>query len=84
MATDVLSDELLVKCRDQNIAVTITSLGSALSGPAVSVPSTVLETMSFEEAARFLGERIILLSPVLRNRFRDYLWSEDGRPPIKK
>jgi hypothetical protein len=51
--------------------------------PLVEIRRETLEKMSFKEAAEFIGERLILLTPALREMFKDYLWTEDGQPPKK-
>jgi hypothetical protein len=49
----------------------------------VEIRRETLEKMSFKEAAEFIRERLILLTPALREMFKDYLWTEDGQPPKK-
>ena len=51
--------------------------------PLVEVRRETLENMSFKEAAEFIGERLILLTPALREMFKDYLSTEDDQPPKK-
>lgn len=51
--------------------------------PLVSIPADHLKGKSLEGAAAFIGERLILLIPALREMFADYLWSDDGRTPPK-
>jgi hypothetical protein len=51
--------------------------------PLVEVKRETLDKMSFEDASKFIGERLILLMPTLRKMFEDYLWSSDGQPPKK-
>jgi hypothetical protein len=49
----------------------------------VEIRRETLAAMSLKEAAEFIGERLILLTPPLRELFTDYLWSEDGQQPPK-
>jgi hypothetical protein len=49
--------------------------------PLVEIRRETLNEMSLKAAAEFIGERRILLSPALRETFKDYLWTEDGQPP---
>lgn len=52
--------------------------------PLIEIRRETLASMSLKEAAEFVGERLILLTPALRDLFADYLWSENGqqRPKI--
>lgn len=49
--------------------------------PLIEIRRETLKEMSLKEASEFIGERLILLTPVLRELFKDYLWSDDGQPP---
>jgi hypothetical protein len=49
--------------------------------PFVEIRRETLNEMSLKTAAEFIGERLILLNPALREIFKDYLWTEDGQPP---
>jgi hypothetical protein len=51
--------------------------------PLVEIRNETLQGMSFDEASRFIGSRLLLLMPALREMFRDYLWTEDGQSPQK-
>lgn len=51
--------------------------------PLVEIRRDALEAMSLGQASQFIGERIILLMPRLRELFADYLWTDDGQPPKK-
>lgn len=50
----------------------------------IEIRKSTLEAMSFSEASQFVGERILLLIPAMREQFKDYLWSDDGATPPKK
>ena len=56
---------------------------NAFKTPLVSIPAETLKEMSFDQAAAFIGERLVLLIPPLREMFTDYLWSDDGKTPPK-
>ena len=50
--------------------------------PLVHITEATLLGMTLQEAAEFIGERIILSSPGLRRTYAKYLWQDDGmRPP---
>lgn len=51
--------------------------------PLIEIRRDTLAAMSLKESAEFLGERLILLMPSLRELFKDYLWSDDGQQPPK-
>lgn len=50
----------------------------------VEIRKATLEEMSFAAASQFVGERILLLVPAMREQFKDYLWSDDGTTPPKR
>jgi hypothetical protein len=50
----------------------------------VEIRKATLGEMSFSEASQFVGERILLLMPAMREQFKDYLWTDDGATPPKK
>jgi hypothetical protein len=52
--------------------------------PLVEIRTETIADLSFDEAAKFIGERIMLLIPSYREVFKDYLWSDDGQTPPKK
>jgi hypothetical protein len=49
----------------------------------VEIRRETLGGMSYTEAAKFIGERLILLTPDLKEIFKDYLWTDDGHTPPK-
>ena len=51
--------------------------------PIVEIRRETLAKMSLKQAAEFIGERLILLTPAMREQFKDYLWSDDGKEPHK-
>jgi hypothetical protein len=48
------------------------------------IAKTELAKMSFDDAAKFIGEKFLLCIPSLRQEFQDYLWTDDGYTPPKK
>lgn len=48
------------------------------------IQNQTLRSMTFSEAAAFIGEKVLLMHPVYNEMFKDYLWSEDGTVPPKK
>jgi hypothetical protein len=52
--------------------------------PLVEIRRETLSEMSLKEAAEFIGERLIMLTPELRKMFEEYLWTADGHPPKKR
>ncbi|NMV37957.1 hypothetical protein [Ralstonia insidiosa] len=55
-----------------------------LEWPSVQLRMETLSAMSFDDAAKFVGERLLLLIPTYHEVFKDYLWSDDGQTPPKK
>lgn len=52
--------------------------------PTIEIRRETLEAMSYKEAAQFIGERLILLTPDLKEIFKDYLWTNGGHTPPKR
>lgn len=56
---------------------------SRIPSPLVTIRPETLETMEFDEAAHFLGTRLLLLMPGMREHFRAHIErlaaSEDGK-----
>lgn len=69
---DASQDALLIWHPDRN----------AFPSPLITVRAECLRGLSFDEAAGFIGERIVLLMPALREIFKDYFW--DGDTPPKR
>jgi len=80
---NVLSDSILIKFQPSTGKLEIHALYSDLKRPAVEIACDTRNGMSFEELSKFIGERIVILSPSLRKEYEDYLWSPDGSPPKK-
>ena len=89
----ILSDSMLVKFVESTNTLDILTIHndeknpihiSKEAGYSIRISKETRSSMSLEEFSKFLGERIILLSPSLRKEFEDYLWSSDGVPPKRK
>jgi len=52
--------------------------------PMIVIRRETLEAMTFKEASEFIGSRLVLLTPELRQVFKDYLWTNDGHTPPKR
>lgn len=52
--------------------------------PLLEISLDTLSDMSFSDAAKFIGERVLLRMPAMRELYKDYLWSDDGQTPPKK
>lgn len=52
--------------------------------PLVVIRRETLEAMTLKEAAEFIGSRLILLTPDLKEIFKDYLWTNDGHTPPER
>ncbi|WP_059414330.1 hypothetical protein [Cupriavidus basilensis] len=48
------------------------------------IKNLTLKNMTFAEAAAFIGEKVLLMHPVYKEMFKDYLWSDDGTVPPAK
>lgn len=52
--------------------------------PMIVIRRETLEPMTLKEASEFIGSRLILLTPELKEMFKDYLWMNDGHTPPKR
>ena len=81
---NIFSDRLEVEFDEKRDAFVIKhSDARQFPTPLIEIRRDTLKGMSLQEASLFLGERIILLIPRLRELFADYLWTDDGQPPKK-
>ena len=70
--TELFSNEFAVRWDPQLASFLIVHPNTAkFPQPFVQIRSTTLESMSWQEAAQFIGERLILLMPALRERYVD-------------
>jgi len=51
--------------------------------PLVVIRRATLSKMSLKEAAEFIGVSLITLTPAMRELFKDYLWTDEGKTPPK-
>jgi hypothetical protein len=52
--------------------------------PMIVIRRDTLESMTLKEASEFIGSRLVLLTPELKEMFKDYLWTNDGQTPPKR
>ena len=70
--TDLLSNEFVVRWDTQLASVLIVHSDVAkFPQPLVQIRSETLATMNWRDASQFIGERLILLMPALRDRYVD-------------
>jgi hypothetical protein len=70
----ILNDTFIVKYDDSLQSILIIHPDETkVPGPIVRIRAETLAQMSFLEASRFLGERLMLLIPQLRERYADDL-----------
>jgi hypothetical protein len=82
---NVLSDQLHIEFDTSRDSLAIRHASDSQSkSPLIEIRRETLRTMSFDEATKFVGERILLLMPAMREQFKDYLWTDDGDTPPKK
>lgn len=84
MPVDVFSNRFQVEYDPEKECLNIWILKghSKKLGP-IEITRQGLGTLSFANAAEFVGEKILLI-PAMREQFKDYLWSDDGTTPPKK
>lgn len=82
---NILNDKFIVEYDDkaQNLLI-IHPDEKQVSNPLVTIRAETLAKMNFLEASQFLGERLLLLIPQLRERYKDDLAKlakdSDARP----
>ena len=70
-ANDVLSNRLIVEWDHTLDSLVIVHPNPDVPRPLVQIRSATLSDMSFEQASQFIGERLVLLVPALRERYVD-------------
>lgn len=71
---NILNDMFIVKYSDELQSILIIHPDEKkVPGPVVQIRAETLATMNFLEASEFLGERLMLLIPQLRERYADDL-----------
>lgn len=71
-ASEILSNEFIVRWDDQlNSLLIVHPNGKKFPSPHVQIRSSTLADMTFEQASQFIGERLVLLIPGLRERYVD-------------
>lgn len=67
---NILNDTFIVKYDDELDSILIIHPDETISpSPLVRIRADTLSSMNFLEASQFLGERIMLLIPQLRERY---------------
>ena len=70
--TELRSSEFTVRWNEQIASLVIVHPDSAkFPLPLVQIRASALEDMSWQEASQFIGERLVLLIPALRERYVD-------------
>jgi hypothetical protein len=67
---EVLSNEFMVRWEDETKRLVLVDPRYP-SSAAVRIAEATLSDMSFNDACRFIGERLVLLMPGLRQRYVD-------------
>jgi hypothetical protein len=82
-AINVLSNKIIVEFDEDRGMLVFCMIDSHPPEHRLEISKDTLSSMSFSEASQFLGERLVLLNPHLREIYQDYFWSEDGSAPKK-
>ena len=80
---NILSNKIIVEFEERNGKLVFCMVDSNPPEHRLEIAKNTLLSMSFSEASQFLGERLVLLNPHLREIYQDYFWSPDGSPPKK-
>jgi len=80
---NVLSNKIIVEFDEEKGKLIFCTVDSDPPKHRLEIAKDTLMSMSFSEASQFLGERLVLLNPHLREIYKDYFWSPDGSPPKK-
>ena len=80
--SELLSNEFIVRWdEDLNSLVIVHPDGERFPRPHVQIKSSTLSDMSFKQASQFIGERLVLLIPALRQRYVDSTTGFLREPP---
>jgi hypothetical protein len=80
--SELLSNEFIVRWDEElNSLVIVHPDGERFPRPHVQIRSSTLADMTFEEASQFIGERLVLLIPALRERYVDSTTGFLREPP---
>jgi hypothetical protein len=80
---NVYSNRFIVEFDRERDAYLIVHPDHGHHSPLIEIQRETLEAMSYKEAAQFIGERLILLTPDLKVMFEEYLWTNGGHTPPK-
>lgn len=70
--SDVFSSSFLVRWDSDRQALSIIHPDQdRFPSPLIQIASSTLDDMDWKEASQFIGERLVLLIPELRNRYID-------------
>jgi len=80
--SELLSNEFIVRWDEElNSLVLVHPDGERFPQPHVQIRSSTLADMNFEQASKFIGERLVLLIPALRERYVDSTTGILREPP---
>ncbi len=80
--SELLSNEFIVRWDEElNSLVIVHPDGEPFLRPHVQIRSSTLADMTFEQASQFIGERLVLLIPALRERYVDSTTGFLREPP---
>jgi hypothetical protein len=85
MTINVLTNQFEIEYDEARECLCIWTPGVKSRGlRPIEITKKGLGELPFAEAAEFVGEKILLLIPAMREQFKDYLWTDDGNTPPKK
>lgn len=80
--SELLSNEFIVRWdNDLEGLVIVHPDGERFPGPLMQIRLSMLSEMTFEQASQFIGERLVLLIPALRERYVDSKTGVLREPP---
>ena len=80
--SELLSNEFIVRWDEElDSLVIVHPDGERFPRPHVQIRASTLADMPFEQASQFIGERLVLLIPALRERYVDSKTGVLREPP---
>lgn len=84
-ATNVLSNRLEVEFDEsRDVYVILHPDHKEFENPLLVIRRETPVAMSLKQASEFIGNKLILLNPTLREQFKDHLWTDGGQQPPKR
>lgn len=80
-----LTNKIRLEFSDEKKSILIFNNEPGMDWPLpITISTETLKKMSLSDAAEFVGERVLLLIPEMRELYKEYLYSGDGFETLPK